>query len=220
MKGLFIKDFSYIKESKVLFLFLVLFGFGASYFYKKPTFVLGYFSVFPSIILMSTISYDSINHGFTSLFTMPIKKEDYLKQKYILGILLGLLFLLFAICISSIGYYRIQQSFNFINSDFLQGCFLTLMFSYFVIAIVTPIGIYFEAQRSQLAMIIVFGGLFVCVALIYFLTKLIGFDLESLIDVLIENHLLIVTLSTGVLTLICNIISYHISLKLLNKKEY
>ena len=69
MKGLFIKDFSYIKESKLLFLFLVLFGFGSSYFYKKPTFVLGYFSVFPGIILMSTISYDSINHGFTSLFT-------------------------------------------------------------------------------------------------------------------------------------------------------
>ena len=77
MKGLFIKDFSYIKESKLLFLILVLFGFGSSYFYKKPTFVLGYFSVFPGIILMSTISYDSINHGFTSLFTLPIKKEDY-----------------------------------------------------------------------------------------------------------------------------------------------
>ncbi len=43
---------------------------------------------------MSTISYDSINHGFTSLFTLPIK-EDYLKQKYSLGILLGLLFLFF-----------------------------------------------------------------------------------------------------------------------------
>ena len=85
MKGLFIKDFSYIKESKLLFLILVLFGFGSSYFYKKPTFVLGYFSVFPGIILISTISYDSINHGFTSLFTLPIKKEDYLKQKYSLG---------------------------------------------------------------------------------------------------------------------------------------
>ena len=120
MKGLFIKDFSYIKESKLLFLFLILFGFGSSYFYKKPTFVLGYFSIFPSIILMSTISYDSINHGFTSLFTLPIKKEDYLKQKYSLGILLGLLFLFFAICISSIGYYRIQQSFYFLNSDFIQ----------------------------------------------------------------------------------------------------
>ena len=212
MKGLFIKDFSYIKESKLLFLILVLFGFGSSYFYKKPTFVLGYFSVFPGIILMSTISYDSINHGFTSLFTLPIKKEDYLKQKYSLGILLGLLFLFFAICISSIGYYRIQQSF--------QGCLLTLMFSYFVIAIITPVGVYFEAQRSQLAMIIVFGGIFLFVALIYFLTKFIGFDLETIIDSLIENHLSITTLATVIFTFICNIISYHISLKLLNKKEY
>ena len=220
MKGLFIKDFSYIKESKLLFLILVLFGFGSSYFYKKPTFVLGYFSVFPGIILMSTISYDSINHGFTSLFTLPIKKEDSLKQKYSLGILLGLLFLFFAICISSIGYYRIQQSFHFLNSDFLQGCLLTLMFSYFVIAIITPVGVYFEAQRSQLAMIIVFGGIFLFVALIYFLTKFIGFDLETIIDSLIENHLSITTLATVIFTFICNIISYHISLKLLNKKEY
>ena len=149
-----------------------------------------------------------------------IKKEDYLKQKYSLGILLGLLFLFFAICISSIGYYRIQQSFHFLNSDFLQGCLLTLMFSYFVIAIITPVGVYFEAQRSQLAMIIVFGGIFLFVALIYFLTKFIGFDLETIIDSLIENHLSITTLATVIFTFICNIISYHISLKLLNKKEY
>ena len=94
------------------------------------------------------------------------------------------------------------------------------MFSYFVIAIITPVGVYFEAQRSQLAMIIVFGAIFLFVALIYFLTKFIGFDLETIIDSLIENHLSMVTLATVIFTFICNIISYHISLKLLNKKEY
>ena len=94
------------------------------------------------------------------------------------------------------------------------------MFSYFVIAIITPVGVYFEAQRSQLAMIIVFGGIFLFVALIYFLTKFIGFDLETIIDSLIENHLSITTLATVIFTFICNKISYHISLKLLNKKEY
>ena len=94
------------------------------------------------------------------------------------------------------------------------------MFSYFLIAIVTPVGIYYEAQRSQLAMIIVFGGIFLFVALIYFLTKFVGFDLKTIIDSLIENHFSLVTLSTVIFTLICNIISYHISLKLLNKKEY
>ena len=93
------------------------------------------------------------------------------------------------------------------------------MFSYFVIAIITPVGVYFEAQRSQLAMIIVFGGIFLFVALIYFLTKFIGFDLETIIDSLIENHLSITTLATVIFTFICNIISYHISLKLLNKKN-
>lgn len=92
------------------------------------------------------------------------------------------------------------------------------MFSYFVIAIITPVGVYFEAQRSQLAMIIVFGGIFLFVALIYFLTKFIGFDLETIIDSLIENHLSITTLATVIFTFICNIISYHISLKLLNKR--
>ncbi len=93
------------------------------------------------------------------------------------------------------------------------------MFSYFVIAIITPVGVYFETKEVNLAMIIVFGGIFLFVALIYFLTKFIGFDLETIIDSLIENHLSMVTLATVIFTFICNIISYHISLKLLNKKR-
>ena len=169
---------------------------------------------------MSTISYDSFNHGFTTLFTLPISKGTYLKQKYYLGGMLGILFILVAIGISSLSYYRIQQSFHFINSDFLQGCLLTLMFSYLIIAIITPVGIYFEAQKSQLAMIIVFGGIFLFIAMIYFLTKFIGFDIETIIDSFLENHLSLVTTFTILFTLIFNIISYQISLKLLNKKEY
>ena len=220
MKGLLMKDFSYLKESKFLFLFLILFGFGFSYFYDNPTFVLGYFSIFPGVLLMSTISYDSFNHSFTTLFTLPISKGTYLKQKYYLGGMLGILFILVAIGISSLSYYRIQQSFHFINSDFLQGCLLTLMFSYLIIAIITPVGIYFEAQKSQLAMIIVFGGIFLFIAMIYFLTKFIGFDIETIIDSFLENHLSLVTTFTILFTLIFNIISYQISLKLLNKKEY
>ena len=75
MKGLFYKDFCYIKESKFLLVFLVVFGFGFSYFYKNPNFVLGYFSIFPSIMLMSTLNYDSYNHGLTTLFTLPINRN-------------------------------------------------------------------------------------------------------------------------------------------------
>ena len=216
MKGLFIKDFSYIKESKFLLVFLVVFGFGFSYFYKNPNFVLGYFSIFPSIMLMSTLSYDSYNHGLTTLFTLPINRKDYLKQKYLLGFILGIFFLI----IASTSYYQIEHSFKFINSDFIQGCFLILIFSYLVIGFAVPVGVYFEAQKSQLAMIIVFGGLFLITFILYFIIQLTGFNVETLLDFYIENQLSLVCILCTFFVAFINYLSCKISLKLINKKEY
>ena len=216
MKGLFIKDFCYIKESKFLLVFLVVFGFGFSYFYKNPNFVLGYFSIFPSIMLMSTLSYDSYNHGLTTLFTLPINRKDYLKQKYLLGFILGIFFLI----IASTSYYQIEHSFKFINSDFIQGCFLILIFSYLVIGFAVPVGVYFEAQKSQLAMIIVFGGLFLITFILYFIIQLTGFNVETLLDFYIENQLSLVCILCTFFVAFINYLSCKISLKLINKKEY
>ena len=216
MKGLFYKDSCYIKESKFLLVFLVVFGFGFSYFYKNPNFVLGYFSIFPSIMLMSTLSYDSYNHGLTTLFTLPINRKDYLKQKYLLGFILGIFFLI----IASTSYYQIEHSFKFINSDFIQGCFLILIFSYLVIGFAVPVGVYFEAQKSQLAMIIVFGGLFLITFILYFIIQLIGFNVETLLDFYIENQLSLVCILCTFFVAFINYLSCKISLKLINKKEY
>ena len=216
MKGLFYKDFCYIKESTFLLVFLVVFGFGFSYFYKNPNFVLGYFSIFPSIMLMSTLSYDSYNHGLTTLFTLPINRKDYLKQKYLLGFILGIFFLI----IASTSYYQIEHSFKFINSDFIQGCFLILIFSYLVIGFAVPVGVYFEAQKSQLAMIIVFGGLFLITFILYFIIQLTGFNVETLLDFYIENQLSLVCILCTFFVAFINYLSCKISLKLINKKEY
>ncbi|RHS09187.1 ABC-2 transporter permease [Coprobacillus sp. AF13-15] len=216
MKGLFYKDFCYIKESKFLLVLLVVFGFGFSYFYKNPNFVLGYFSIFPSIMLMSTLSYDSYNHGLTTLFTLPINRKDYLKQKYLLGFILGIFFLI----IASTSYYQIEHSFKFINSDFIQGCFLILIFSYLVIGFAVPVGVYFEAQKSQLAMIIVFGGLFLITFILYFIIQLTGFNVETLLDFYIENQLSLVCILCTFFVAFINYLSCKISLKLINKKEY
>lgn len=216
MKGLFYKDFCYIEESKFLLVFLVVFGFGFSYFYKNPNFVLGYFSIFPSIMLMSTLSYDSYNHGLTTLFTLPINRKDYLKQKYLLGFILGIFFLI----IASTSYYQIEHSFKFINSDFIQGCFLILIFSYLVIGFAVPVGVYFEAQKSQLAMIIVFGGLFLITFILYFIIQLTGFNVETLLDFYIENQLSLVCILCTFFVAFINYLSCKISLKLINKKEY
>ena len=167
-------------------------------------------------MLMSTLSYDSYNHGLITLFTLPINRKDYLKQKYLLGFILGIFFLI----IASTSYYQIEHSFKFINSDFIQGCFLILIFSYLVIGFAVPVGVYFEAQKSQLAMIIVFGGLFLITFILYFIIQLIGFNVETLLDFYIENQLSLVCILCTFFVAFINYLSCKISLKLINKKEY
>ena len=41
-------------------------------------------------------------------FTLPINRKDYLKQKYLLGFILGIFFLI----IASTSYYQIEHSLN------------------------------------------------------------------------------------------------------------
>ena len=167
-------------------------------------------------MLMSTLNYDSYNHGLTTLFTLPINRKDYLKQKYLLGFILGIFFLI----IASTSYYQIEHSFKFINNDFIQGCFLILIFSYLVIGFAVPVGVYFEAQKSQLAMIIVFGGLFLITFILYFIIQLTGFNVETLLDFYIENQLSLVCILCTFFVAFINYLSCKISLKLINKKEY
>ncbi len=220
MKGLFIKDYSYIKQSKFLFLFLIIFGLGFSFIYDYHTFVYGYFSVFPSIMLMSTINYDDYNHGFTSLLSLPISKKEYIKQKYYLGLILGLLFLAIAFIISCLSYYRSLHSFQFLNSDLFCGCIMSLMFAYFIIALATPVAIYFGSQKGQLAMMVIFGGIFVMGFIIYFIFNILGIDLKAWIDTIASSSIPFMTLGIVVITAILNFISYQISIKIFNKKEY
>mgnify|MGYP003373319866 FL=1 len=128
--------------------------------------------------------------------------------------------MVFFLIIASTSYYQIEHSFKFINSDFIQGCFLILIFSYLVIGFAVPVGVYFETQKSQLAMIIVFGGLFLITFILYFIIQLIGFNVETLLDFYIENQLSLVCILCTFFVAFINYLSCKISLKLINKKEY
>ena len=83
-----------------------------------------------------------------------------------------------------------------------------------------PVGVYFEAQKSQLAMIIVFGGLFLITFILYFIIQLTGFNVETLLDFYIENQLSLVCILCTFFVAFINYLSCKISLKLINKKEY
>lgn len=215
MKGLFIKDFEYLKDSKLLFIFLIVFGLLMSYFNESPYFILGYFSVFASLLLAGTMNYDDYNSNLATIFILPISKRDYIKQKYLLGLILGSFLTILAILCTSIIQYILNSSLAFISLDFFIGCFLTLLFSYFIISIYTPVAIKLGSQDSQKASILVFCSIFVVGIIIYYGCKLLGIDIFNIIDNLAINYPTI-----SIVGITCFVLlSYSFSLKILNNKE-
>lgn len=79
MAGLLEKDVRLIMQRKqILLLFVVIavvLGFS-----QDGTFILGYLSFCASIVMVSTISYDELDHGYEFLMTLPITAKIYVNM--------------------------------------------------------------------------------------------------------------------------------------------
>ena len=87
MKGLLIKDFNLLKTRGIFFLiFIVVYtifqlgAFDGAWAVEFATVLIGVFS-------LTTISYDEYENGMPFLFTLPIRRIDYVREKYVFGFL-------------------------------------------------------------------------------------------------------------------------------------
>ena len=83
MRGLLEKDIRLLMHSKQKFLCFIAIAIvlGVT---QKNTFMLGYSTFLIAALLVSTLSYDELDHGFTFLFTLPIDRKMYVREKYLL----------------------------------------------------------------------------------------------------------------------------------------
>lgn len=219
MKGLFIKDFAYLKQNKMLYVFLIIFGLGFSLFYDNSSFILGYFSVFAGILVIGTINYDDYNHGLSFLLTLPPSRKEYVKEKYYLSYIVSIILIIIASILSLISDYRLVGHIN-MSLDWFLGILSTLFFSFMLIALLIPVQIKFGSQKSQLAMIIVFGGIALMFIIIYLLTQLTGIQIDAICDQILENYPYLISCLFMGFVIILNYLSYHISVSFIEKKEF
>ena len=85
MRGLLEKDIRLLLHSKQTFLCVIAITIilGVT---QKNTFVLGYSTFLMAALLVSTLSYDEMDHGLAFLFTLPIDRKIYVREKYLLCI--------------------------------------------------------------------------------------------------------------------------------------
>lgn len=168
MRGLLEKDLRLLMHSKQTFLCFIAIAIvlGVT---QKNTFMLGYSTFLIAALLVSTLSYDELDHGFTFLFTLPIDRKMYVREKYLLCIGGSIIAWFIALVL-----YFIVLTVSGSHSVFLEEMMKGLAFlpvAILFLSLLLPLQIKFGVEKSRLVVlgVSVFAGI-----MIYFLAEKSG----------------------------------------------
>ena len=201
MKGLLVKDFLLMIKSKKVILFMLFIGIIGGI--NDISFATGYILMVLAILSLSTISYDEANHGLKTLFTLPISKSDYVKEKY-----------LFSLIITGIGFALVAILNCFSKSGFMET-FIIVSTALLLLALSLPFQLKEGNEKGRIVLFVVVFG---CTFLFAFLNRFFSEFFESMEETL--NALDPTMFSVGLLitSIILYIISMMVSIRIYNKK--
>lgn len=152
MLGLLLKDLKILALQKrfliVIFIIFIAFMFTPDI----SGFGMGYLMFISSILALSTISYDRFDNSNLFLFTLPFSRFQYVLEKYLLGLVLGIVGLLIGLIFNIINF-----SINNIKID-LNLLYITLFYFsllFLLLDITIPIELKFTADKGRIVIIIV-----------------------------------------------------------------
>lgn len=218
MKGLMIKDLQLMKAQKSFFILVFILGITLLAVTGDESFIGGYLALIISTFVVSTISYDEHDNGNVFMFSLPITRKEYVKEKYLFGLLGGTVVwgisIVFSIAhkIVNASGFSLGESFRTLTCNILLVCF--------ILAFMLPIQLKFGTEKGRLitsAMIGIATGIAVvgtvCIEhMIY--------TLERTINEFQKMPASLLTLGTLVVSLVMLSISYKISVRVMEKREF
>lgn len=181
--------------------------------------ILGFFPFLFGLFTISTISYDEYQHGMTYLMTLPIKRKTYVTEKYLFAMALAgagsLLIFILELLYSVIMHRGMTEV---VMWEILSStCFMIPVVILFL-ALALPLNLKFGSEKGRS----LFSGMMLA---IFFLgivgaKKLKGSLLLEQIQTLLQaKGLLLVT--AGILIYVSAlVISYRISVRIIEKREF
>lgn len=212
MRGLMQKDLCLLlQRSRVL---VVMVGIGVLMgFSTDGSFVIGYLTMLCAILTIGTISYDEFDNGYPFLLTLPITKKTYVIGKYLFCLLGGLTGWIISVAIYII--CSMMKGNTFAPSDLLETIAFIPVLG-LITAIMLPLQLKYGAEKSRIVIAIVGGGAW---ALGYFGLKYLP-DTLQVPAFLSELDALAITTFLLVICLAAFAVSYLVSLRIMEKKEY
>lgn len=222
MKGLLVKDFKLMMLQKNFLLLILPIVIGMMISSDDMVFpigfLIGFLSFNASLFTVSTISYDDFDNGNAFLFTLPVTRNNYVIEKYVLGLLFGCIAWILATVLGII----VTVSKDILPvTDLVQSSLIILPMMIVVQAIMLPFHLKFGSDKGRIAMIGAFGTLAVISIVIEKGAEAIfKVDLISLLDNLPTVSMGVFLAIVIIVSLLMLLVSMKISLSIMNKKEF
>ena len=217
MKGLFIKDLLLIKNQKRTLPLLLLCGIIMAVTLDSPMAAVIYLTILGAMVSAGTLSYDELDHGYAYLFTLPVSRKAYVREKYlfsvcccIVSMLLGLIICLIVTLVKGGGVSE--------PGSFSAGALLTVAIT---LGCLLPARIKYGTEKSSIVLFIVFGLAAAVVVTVSKAGQFLPEPLAGIISGLLAHAqdtvmiLVILLLSAAIL-----LISEQISERIIAGKEY
>lgn len=217
MKGLFIKDLRLMKNQRnflitlaLMFLVLIVTGVDASFF-------MGYVPFLLLIVTMSTITYDEQDNSMGFLMALPVSRQTYVLEKYLLSASFGVggfavTFVIFLITEKAEGS-------SMTSGDYLLVFMGFLVFVILFLSLMIPIQLKFGSEKGRMVLFAIFFGI---IGLIYLVNKVLTVDFTqtAFYQTITQLPMGILMAIALVLFVIFVFISAKISLGVMKKKEF
>lgn len=218
VKGLMIKDLRLIFSQMKLFLIIIVVWAIFMTVSLKGALSVGYIALMFSFITLSTFNYDEAEKGMSYLFTLPIGRKDYIKEKYLLGLMIIVVPALIATLLTCILCVMTNAEREFL--DYLFSSILTIPAAIVLLVLEIPLYIKFGQEKRRIVTMISIGIMAVCFGMFRSLYEIAGKNnVESIHGIFNMNAwslILLLMLTVIVLT----IISYKISCFFMERKEF
>lgn len=217
MKGLLIKDLMLLKNQMRFFIMFSMLCLFMLFINFNPGYVIGYMTLIFVMFTFTTISYDEFDNGFTFLFTLPVSRKMYVREKYLYGILSGitvwtlvfLLVIIDAVLTGGIAYFDVFTT---------ALTYLIMILLFFAVNL--PLQLKYGAEKGRIVLVGVTVSVF---AVVFGLAKIVeSFDMNLLKAVDTLERMGSVCFF-GILIAACILIiriSYSVSVKIMEKRQF
>lgn len=214
MKGLLLKDIYNMRKVGKQYLLILLFFTCYCFFLKNPSFFPMMTVMSFSMLVLTTMGYDEAAGFDKYALTLPLNREDLVRAKYLLLVLL----LVFSFVLGMLGSTLIglfmQGDTEPILDQMLSVATVAVIFL-LVYATILPLVFKLGVEKARMMMMVCYIAVFAGIFIVFKLAVGLGASGE-----LMEEKMMILVPVAVILTVLYLIGSYFVSIRIIRKREW